>query len=102
MYVCSEYSPFSIHHTFRLGECFQVFPTTLWDNYPEAIAWALDQHNCILRRLFAEFDGYEVKTIGDAFMVWFSAFSVAVTPPNYTPLVLYLGRNSGPAWVLYV
>eukprot|EP00667_Euglena_gracilis_P001625 EG_transcript_1625 len=45
--------------------------TTLWDRYPEAMSWALNQHNRIIRNLLVEFEGYEVKTVGDAFMVVF-------------------------------
>eukprot|EP00667_Euglena_gracilis_P002432 EG_transcript_2433 len=45
--------------------------TALWDRYPEAMSWAVNQHNYIIRQLLGEFDGYEVKTVGDTFMVVF-------------------------------
>eukprot|EP00667_Euglena_gracilis_P002136 EG_transcript_2136 len=44
---------------------------TLWDRYPEATSWAFNQYNLIVRNLVAEFDGYEVRAMGDVFMVVF-------------------------------
>lgn len=43
--------------------------TTLWARAPEAMALALDAHHMIIRRVIDKHRGYEVKTIGDAFMV---------------------------------
>eukprot|EP00667_Euglena_gracilis_P009984 EG_transcript_10163 len=52
--------------------------TALWDRYPEAMSWTLNQYSRIIRSLLAEFGGYEVKTIGDAFMVVFQEPSQAL------------------------
>lgn len=47
--------------------------TALWEQYPEQMASALQLHNRTIRALIENFDGYEVKTEGDAFMVAFSS-----------------------------
>ena len=58
--------------------------TAIWEASPEAMKRALKLHNNIVRCCIANFGGYEVKTIGDAFMVAFSSicdassFSMAV------------------------
>ena len=43
--------------------------TALWAHAPEAMAKALETHHALLRSLLDKYDCYEVKTIGDAFMV---------------------------------
>jgi class 3 adenylate cyclase len=45
--------------------------TSLWARAPEAMSEALEQHHALLRKLVDRHDGYEVKTIGDSFMVAF-------------------------------
>ncbi|CUI12837.1 receptor-type adenylate cyclase, putative, partial [Bodo saltans] len=45
--------------------------TSLWARAPEAMGEALEQHHALLRKLVSRHDGYEVKTIGDSFMVAF-------------------------------
>ncbi|KAJ9443340.1 Adenylate cyclase [Diplonema papillatum] len=45
--------------------------TSLWEKSPEDMDEALQLHNRIMRESCAKSDGYEVKTIGDAFMVAF-------------------------------
>eukprot|EP00668_Euglena_longa_P004752 GGOE01005550.1.p1 GENE.GGOE01005550.1~~GGOE01005550.1.p1 ORF type:complete len:781 (-),score=159.61 GGOE01005550.1:397-2412(-) len=52
--------------------------TALWDRYPEAMSWAVNIHNRVMRHLLAEFDGYEVKTVGDTFLVVFQDASQAI------------------------
>jgi len=52
--------------------------TLLWDKYPEAMALALEQHNRLIRERLTEHGGYEVKTIGDSFMVAFEDCNSAV------------------------
>eukprot|EP01062_Namystynia_karyoxenos_P054001 TRINITY_DN4409_c0_g4_i1.p1 TRINITY_DN4409_c0_g4~~TRINITY_DN4409_c0_g4_i1.p1 ORF type:complete len:1321 (+),score=303.61 TRINITY_DN4409_c0_g4_i1:97-3963(+) len=49
-----------------------VGSTRLWEASPEGMSAALQQHNDIVRPLIRRHRGYEVKTIGDAFMVSFS------------------------------
>ena len=43
--------------------------TSLWARTPAAMGDALDQHHDMIRHLIAKHECYEVKTIGDAFMV---------------------------------
>ena len=45
--------------------------TALWAITPEAMAMALNAHHDIVRRLIRQHCGYEVKTVGDGFMVAF-------------------------------
>src|SRR5258706_6763618 len=47
--------------------------TRSWDKYQETFRIALNRHNELLRQAIAETNGYEVKTIGDSFMVAFSS-----------------------------
>eukprot|EP00756_Hemistasia_phaeocysticola_P019513 Hpha_TRINITY_DN15664_c4_g4::TRINITY_DN15664_c4_g4_i1::g.101994::m.101994 len=61
-----------------------VGSTRLWEASPDAMDVALAEHNDAVRGLIASRGGYEVKTIGDAFMVAFAdpaqavAFSIEV------------------------
>lgn len=43
--------------------------TKLWGTVPASMAIALDIHHNVIRQCIAEFGGYEVKTIGDSFMI---------------------------------
>eukprot|EP01065_Artemidia_motanka_P041691 TRINITY_DN542_c1_g6_i1.p1 TRINITY_DN542_c1_g6~~TRINITY_DN542_c1_g6_i1.p1 ORF type:complete len:1380 (+),score=192.23 TRINITY_DN542_c1_g6_i1:45-4142(+) len=52
--------------------------TMLWDTVPEGMDAALIEHNNILRRNANRNSGYEVKTIGDAFMLAFSSVTPAM------------------------
>ena len=58
--------------------------TALWARAPAAMLAAVEQHHSIIRRLIVKHNGYEVKTIGDSFMVAFKeakdavAFGIAV------------------------
>jgi class 3 adenylate cyclase len=52
--------------------------TSLWARAPEQMGEALEQHHDTLRVLVKEYDGYEVKTIGDSFMVAFKRASDAL------------------------
>eukprot|EP01062_Namystynia_karyoxenos_P006186 TRINITY_DN1215_c1_g2_i1.p1 TRINITY_DN1215_c1_g2~~TRINITY_DN1215_c1_g2_i1.p1 ORF type:complete len:2234 (+),score=560.89 TRINITY_DN1215_c1_g2_i1:73-6702(+) len=45
--------------------------TAIWEAAQEAMQQALGQHNTIMRTCISRANGYEVKTIGDAFMVAF-------------------------------
>eukprot|EP01063_Lacrimia_lanifica_P026748 TRINITY_DN3657_c1_g3_i1.p1 TRINITY_DN3657_c1_g3~~TRINITY_DN3657_c1_g3_i1.p1 ORF type:complete len:1223 (+),score=281.98 TRINITY_DN3657_c1_g3_i1:62-3730(+) len=48
-----------------------VQSTYLWENVPHDMAVALDLHNRLMRGNCEKHRGYEVKTIGDAFMIAF-------------------------------
>eukprot|EP01060_Flectonema_neradi_P005345 TRINITY_DN13542_c0_g1_i1.p1 TRINITY_DN13542_c0_g1~~TRINITY_DN13542_c0_g1_i1.p1 ORF type:complete len:644 (+),score=106.65 TRINITY_DN13542_c0_g1_i1:513-2444(+) len=48
-----------------------VSSTSLWEQYPEGMSRGLTIHNSLVRSLVSKFNGYEVKTIGDSFMVAF-------------------------------
>eukprot|EP00760_Papus_ankaliazontas_P026165 PhM_4_TR3013/c0_g1_i1/m.89491 len=52
--------------------------TNLWAKYPKEMGEALDIHNRVIRKMVKVHRGYEVKTIGDAFMVAFASVSNAV------------------------
>eukprot|EP00760_Papus_ankaliazontas_P018205 PhM_4_TR17448/c1_g2_i1/m.88774 len=43
--------------------------TKLWEAFPAQMPEAVETHHSIIRRLMKEYDAYEVKTIGDAFMI---------------------------------
>ena len=47
--------------------------TSLWARLPATMATAVDDHHDIIRLLIKRFNGYEVKTIGDSFMVAFKS-----------------------------
>ena len=52
--------------------------TELWDQVPEAMSSVLKVHDAIIRDQIERFDGYEVKTEGDAFMVAFGRPQMAL------------------------
>ncbi len=52
--------------------------TSLWGRIPEEMGPAVDTHHEIMRELIKEYKGYEVKTIGDSFMVAFHNAGSAV------------------------
>ena len=52
--------------------------TATWEACPEAMKDALQVHNRVIRKCNREFGGYEVKTIGDSFMVAFDDREKAV------------------------
>eukprot|EP01062_Namystynia_karyoxenos_P014246 TRINITY_DN15124_c0_g1_i2.p1 TRINITY_DN15124_c0_g1~~TRINITY_DN15124_c0_g1_i2.p1 ORF type:complete len:886 (+),score=171.57 TRINITY_DN15124_c0_g1_i2:84-2660(+) len=45
--------------------------TELWEAHPQGMYEALNVHNWVMRETYAACNGYEVKTIGDSFMVVF-------------------------------
>ena len=47
--------------------------TSIWECAPEGMCAGLKIHNAVLREVMQVFGGYEVKTIGDAFMVAFAS-----------------------------
>ncbi|KAJ9450490.1 Adenylate cyclase [Diplonema papillatum] len=53
--------------------------TSLWEQAPEAMKTALRVHNRVIREALNDTDGYEVKTIGDAFMAAFDDVLHAVS-----------------------
>jgi len=52
--------------------------TDLWDRLGERFRPILIRHNAVMRDTITRYDGYEVKTEGDAFMVAFQLASDAV------------------------
>jgi class 3 adenylate cyclase len=53
--------------------------TALWENQPVAMEMAVDDHHKLVRDLIHDHNGYEVKTIGDSFMIAFKGLADAVT-----------------------
>eukprot|EP00662_Eupelagonemidae_sp_cell21_P057976 gene57976-biopygen40663 len=49
-----------------------VGSTRLWESRPEAMEESLDLHNSVIREEVRNHAGYEVKTIGDSFMISFT------------------------------
>ena len=47
--------------------------TSMWEHAPEGMRAGLKIHNTVIREVMQMFGGYEVKTIGDAFMVAFTS-----------------------------
>ena len=56
-----------------------VSSTQLWEACPEGMAKGMRLHNKTVRDCIAEMNGYEVKTIGDSFMVSFDTSHEAVS-----------------------
>src|SRR5690606_35604194 len=52
--------------------------TMLWELYPNAMRSAIKLHNEVMRRQMRRIGGYEVKTVGDAFMVSFPTATSAL------------------------
>ena len=45
--------------------------TRLWEHAPGDMRLALEKHDRIQRQLIEQFDGYEIRTEGDAFLIAF-------------------------------
>eukprot|EP00756_Hemistasia_phaeocysticola_P060548 Hpha_TRINITY_DN411_c0_g1::TRINITY_DN411_c0_g1_i1::g.27586::m.27586 len=98
-----------------------VGSTRLWERFPASMSVALDIHDRVMRRCIAATNGFEVKTIGDSFMVAFDSsieacrFGLMLTetlvsqpwPPELIPkkqedadlwggITLRIGINEGP------
>ena len=73
--------------------------TSIWEAVPQGMCEALKIHNRIIREAMDEFEGYEVKTIGDAFMV---AFATVLDGVNFGLRVHEALRNATwPAELLH-
>ncbi|KAJ9472389.1 Adenylate cyclase [Diplonema papillatum] len=55
-----------------------VGSTVAWEACPDGMKRGLKLHNKVIRQCIADFSGYEVKTVGDAFMVAFDSVTQAV------------------------
>ena len=47
--------------------------TSIWEHAPDGMRAGLKIHNTVMREVMGMFGGYEVKTIGDAFMIAFTS-----------------------------
>ena len=70
-----ECMPFIVPPGYNTGHAAIVFTdikssTSLWETYAE-MPLALQLHNSLIRKLMQQSNGYEVKTIGDSFMIAF-------------------------------
>eukprot|EP01064_Diplonema_japonicum_P004910 TRINITY_DN13247_c0_g1_i1.p1 TRINITY_DN13247_c0_g1~~TRINITY_DN13247_c0_g1_i1.p1 ORF type:complete len:1164 (+),score=193.23 TRINITY_DN13247_c0_g1_i1:89-3580(+) len=52
--------------------------SVLWRKHPEDMKTAMRLHNNCIREAYSRYNGYEVKTIGDAFMITFDQANDAV------------------------
>lgn len=52
--------------------------TQLWEKHPDAFSKALAAHNNLVRQIAAHWDGYEVKSQGDSFMLAFERVTSAI------------------------
>jgi class 3 adenylate cyclase len=74
--------------------------TRLWETYPALMAGALDSHNRIVRKLIQEFHGYEIKTIGDSFMIAFHSMTDAVVFAASVQTELMLNAPIAPGFTM--
>eukprot|EP00754_Rhynchopus_humris_P037180 Rhum_TRINITY_DN19294_c0_g1::Rhum_TRINITY_DN19294_c0_g1_i1::g.169536::m.169536/K11751/ushA; 5'-nucleotidase / UDP-sugar diphosphatase len=63
----NKYAPKQGDISFVFTDIFQS--SDLWDKFPTDMAEALKVHHAVIRDLIRLYEGYEVKTIGDSFMV---------------------------------
>ena len=56
-----------------------VDSTSLWEQYPSDMVQAIKLHNSIVRAVIRDTGGYEVKTVGDSFMVAYSRAEEALS-----------------------
>ena len=63
--------------------------TTLWARAPEDMANGVETHHELIRDLIHKYNGYEVKTIGDSFMVAFRDPMKAVECANELQMVFF-------------
>ncbi len=99
--------------------------TVLWEYFGEGFMALLDQHNALFREAITELGGYEVQTMGDAFIIAFQEAAPAehrkrrsakdledgarMTRSRYvvarSGLALqgsrFVVRYSGPSWTVY-
>jgi len=89
--------------------------TALWERMGDGFCAVLDRHNELIRQLVAQWDGYEVKTEGDAFMVAFDratdavhcaadvqrALSAEPWPEEAGELLVRIGIHSGEPFLGY-
>ena len=52
--------------------------TSIWECAPEGMRAGLRIHNAVIREVMRAFGGYEVKTIGDAFMIAFTTMRAGI------------------------
>ena len=56
--------------------------TALWKEYPDAMRKAMEMHHATIRKVMSKHHGYEVKTIGDSFMIATGSADAAVLLTN--------------------
>lgn len=96
------------------SEDAKAFPTVLftdvigssrlWTDDPEKMAKTLDEHFQIMDKIISKYDGFIIKTIGDAFMIYFrrkddsllSAIQAAQEMLKENTLRLRIGMCYGP------
>ncbi len=88
---------------------------TLWERLGDAFRPVLDRHNTLIRELIGRWEGYEVKCLGDSFMIAFARASNAVQcaidiqrtlaaatwPAEVGELLIRIGMHSGEPFLGY-
>jgi class 3 adenylate cyclase len=82
-----KYNTRDLKHAPRDGTIVFVFTdiegsTALWDTSKATMTKALDVHHNVIRKVIERHNGYEVKTIGDSFMVALGSADAAVQLAN--------------------
>lgn len=76
-----------VHNAPRDGKVAIIFTdiegsTSLWESNRSIMSQALDVHHTVIRKIIQTHDAYEVKTIGDAFMIAVGSADAAVRIAN--------------------
>ena len=69
--------------------------TALWARAPQAMSEAVERHHSIIRKAISNSKGYEVKTVGDSFMV---AFTTADRAAAFAMDAQWLLFSAGAGW----
>lgn len=82
-----KYNTRDVKHAPQDGTIAFVFTdiegsTALWDRSKTTMTKALDVHHNVIRKVIERYNGYEVKTIGDSFMIALSSADAALLLAN--------------------
>src|SRR5437879_692053 len=72
--------------------------TTRWERHPNLFGDALAIHDRLIREAVHRYNGYEVKTVGDAFMVAFHSAADAVRCAVAVQATFLATSSEEPVW----